>query len=324
MPYAPLARPAPHHPVGRAQQGAVSRQQLLGRGWSDHLIEAQVAARRWQIPVPGVVVTFTGPLPEATLLWIAVLHGGELAVLCHGTAARLLGVRSADDGKVHVLVPHGRKVSPAPWMVVHRSRLPQPQNAVRRPGLPPLTSPADTVLDLVDESRSWSETIGLVSMALQARAVQPRHVLGAMAARKRQRHRQLVKDVLVEVRDGATTPLEIRYRRDVERAHGLPEARRQRLDRVRRGRVWRDVDYRPYTLLVELDGRLGHSTYEDLRRDAGRDNEAATKGEMTLRYGWADVGPEAACRTAAEVAQVLNRLGWPGPLRRCPRCPGTG
>jgi hypothetical protein len=38
-------------------------------------------------------------------------------------------------------------------------------------------------------------------------------------------------------------------------------------------------------------------------------------GLHTLRYGWADV-TERACETAAQVATLLARQGWPGPLRR--------
>lgn len=324
MPYAAAVPPSSLAAIARLQQGAVGREQLIGLGWSEHLIEAQVAARRWQIPVPGVVVLHTGPLPRATREWAAWLHCGRDAVLSHGTAGDHHGIERLADDRVRVLVPHGRKVAPPAWVVVYRSRVPQQLRAVRLPGLPPLTSPADTVLDLVGDSPGWGRTLGLVSMAVQGRSVEPAHLLGAMATRKRQRHRQLIKEVLSEAAAGATTPLEIRYRRNVERAHGLPEARRQHGDVVRRGRVVRDVDYVPYQLLVELDGRLGHDSYEGRFRDGARDNAALMRGKATLRFGWVDVGPEQACRTATQVATVLSRLGWSGRPIRCPRCHATG
>jgi hypothetical protein len=53
--------------------------------------------------------------------------------------------------------------------------------------------------------------------------------------------------------------------------------------------------------------------------DNRRDNAAAARGVITLRYGWADV-TERGCETAFEVGETLSRRGWPGPLRRCRRC----
>jgi hypothetical protein len=47
----------------------------------------------------------------------------------------------------------------------------------------------------------------------------------AMAARKRMRWRGWLTDALDDVADGVVFPLELRYVRDVERAHGLPAAR---------------------------------------------------------------------------------------------------
>lgn len=43
-----------------------------------------------------------------------------------------------------------------------------------------------------------------------------------------------------------------------------------------------------YGLLIELDGRIGH-TGDGRFRDMRRDNAAATDGLATLRYGWHDV-----------------------------------
>ena len=108
--------------------------------------------------------------------------------------------------------------------------------------------------------------------------------------------------------------MEVRYLRDVERAHGLPDGRRQ----VRRRRTECDVWYEEYGLLVELDGRRGHEgggAFRDMRRD----NSATTDGLATLRYGYRDVFGSP-CEVAAQVAENLARRGWPGPFGRCQRC----
>jgi hypothetical protein len=121
------------------------------------------------------------------------------------------------------------------------------------------------------------------------------------------------------VAGGAHSLLEYRYVRDVERAHGLPAAQRQaRADE--HGRViYRDVRYRGYEVVVELDGRASHP--DDQRwRDQRRDNAAAAEGVVTLRYGWADV-TERPCETAREIGTALARRGWRGTMKRCgPGC----
>jgi hypothetical protein len=116
--------------------------------------------------------------------------------------------------------------------------------------------------------------------------------------------------------------LEYRYDRDVERAHGLPEAKRQvpfTGPGGRRGR--RDRVYEDYALVVELDGRLAHPA-DSQWKDKARDNAAAVDGMQTLRYSWTRVRREP-CEIAVEVATVLRMQGWPGRPRACsPGCPG--
>jgi hypothetical protein len=78
------------------------------------------------------------------------------------------------------------------------------------------------------------------------------------------------------------------------------------------------VGYDGYTLLVELDGRLGHEgagRFRDLRRD----NDFALRSLITLRYGWWDV-VERPCEVAWQVATVLRSRGWEGVPTRCHRC----
>ena len=104
----------------------------------------------------------------------------------------------------------------------------------------------------------------------RVRKVEPSTILLALDGRGRVRHRALVVDVLAEVAAGVESPLERRYRRDVERAHGLPISELQ-VREVLSGRwVRADGRYRPYRTRVELDGQLAHPggrTDEDTWRD---------------------------------------------------------
>ena len=106
----------------------------------------------------------------------------------------------------------------------------------------------------------------------------------------------------------------------VERAHGLPPARRQARRRHGSGNRYLDNLYEPFGLCVELDGDVAHPA-EGRWRDTRRDNANLAQGARTLRYGWPDV-TEYRCRTAAEIAEILRSQGWTGTLRRCG--PGAG
>jgi hypothetical protein len=135
----------------------------------------------------------------------------------------------------------------------------------------------------------------------------------------RLRWRAEITQALGDVAAGAHSPLEFRYVRDVERAHGLPEPDRQARAAQDGHDIFRDALYRRYRLIVELDGRAHHPD-EQRWSDQRRDNAAAVDGVITLRYGWADV-TERACQTAREVGAALAGRGWDGPLRRCgPNC----
>lgn len=113
---------------------------------------------------------------------------------------------------------------------------------------------------------------------------------------------------------GVRSPLELDYLRLVERAHGLPHGTGQ----VRRRRTEVEVVYEEYGLVVELDGRLGHSGLGAFR-DRWRDKASTTDGLATLRYGLADAVDES-CLVARRVAVNLHHRGWTGDLMHCGRC----
>lgn len=113
--------------------------------------------------------------------------------------------------------------------------------------------------------------------------------------------------------------LEWGYLNRVERAHGLPSASRQVLRRTAGGKQYRDIEYDPFGLVVELDGRLGHDSWEAENRDADRDLDDAAAGKLSIRLRWQQVFG-APCRTAERLEQVLHARGWTGNLRRCRSC----
>ena len=123
-------------------------------------------------------------------------------------------------------------------------------------------------------------------------------------------------DVLGDVADGAESVMEVRFLRDVERAHALPTGRRQRPTVVTTARV-HDVAYEEQRVLVELDGRLGHQGAARVT-DGIRDRRSATRGWLTVRAFWVDVAVTP-CELAREMGEILVDRGWPGAPRACRR-----
>jgi len=137
--------------------------------------------------------------------------------------------------------------------------------------------------------------------------------------RSRMRWRGWITAALQDAADGVHSPLERNYVNGVERAHGLPAARRQAGRMLGSGMRYLDNLYEDYDVCVELDGLAAHPP-ESRWRDARRDNANRALGTKTLRYGWPDA-TERRCATAAEVAAVLRQHGWQGTPRRCgPDC----
>jgi hypothetical protein len=156
--------------------------------------------------------------------------------------------------------------------------------------------------------------VNWLTMAVQSRRTTPKRILQAAESRHFLPQRALVRAVLGDVAAGARSPIEFDYLNLVERAHGLPTGRRQA---SRRGTEV-DVRYDPYGLLVELDGRLGHTGMGRFR-DMHRDNVATTDGLATLRYGKADIFG-VPCEVADQVGRNLMLRGWEGPGHACDRC----
>ncbi|MEO3924111.1 hypothetical protein ABGB07_09675 [Micromonosporaceae bacterium B7E4] len=302
----------------RRQHGVVSRQQAYDCGLTKAQVEHRVCTGRWRPMAGRVFATFSGAPPREAVLWAALLRAGRGAMLSHHTAAELQGLTDRRLGTVHLTVPGQRRIRRVPGMVVHLRTAPE---AARHPTRsPPQTRVEETVLDLTQQAGTLDEALGWVARAIGRRLSRPHLIVEAMRRRAKLRWRAELRAALADIADGCHSLLELRYVRDVERAHRLPAGVRQAVRTRAGGRWYDDVHYARYRLRVELDGRAAHPV--DRRwRDARRDNAAAVAGETTLRYGWTDT-TDAPCAVARQVADVLRRNGWPALPHPCsPTCP---
>jgi hypothetical protein len=305
--------------LARVQAGVVSRPQALDGGVSAGAITAKLRFGRWRQIHRGVYATFTGPVDRPARLWAAVLYAGKGAQLSHETAAELHGLTDRRAPLIHITIPSSRRVAPVPGMLIHiRARA----DDARFPrGTLPYTFLEDTILDLVEAADNLDDVCGWVTRAFGKRLTSEGPLRAAMSRRKKLRWRRQLDDIVTAAAGGAHSVLEFRYDRDVERAHGLPPARRQvPFSKADGRRGFRDRCYPEFGgLVVELDGKAAHPA-ENRRQDRTRDNAAAAGGGTTLRYEWDDVTRDA-CETAAQVAESLRKRGWTGRLKPCsPGC----
>jgi Transcriptional regulator, AbiEi antitoxin len=295
------------------QNGVLTRRQALSAGITDKAIAANLRQGRWQRLRPGVYATFSGAPSPDCLLWAAVLRAGPRAVLSHQTAARLWGLSGPATAAIHVTVPRGSPVTPAPGLIIHYS---QRVTQARHPtATPPRTTVEETALDLASAAATADDAVAWILRAVASRRTTPERLALALRRRRRMRWRAEVSHAVDPVNSGVHSILEYRFVTRVERPHGLPAGTRQRLARRGASAQYSDVAYEDYATLVELDGRAAHpESSRDL--DTRRDNANLADGWVTLRYGWAEVS-EHSCEVAAQLALILHRRGWPGSLRRC-------
>jgi hypothetical protein len=301
--------------VTTEQAGVVSRQQLLRAGFPRSTIDSKVKRGLWQQLHSGVYGTFTGVVPWKGLLWAAVLYAGPGALLSHETAAEILGVIDHRCPVIQVSIPASRHIRPPQGVVVHRSTFEYQRWRPQR-GIPPHTFYAETIIDLVAAADDLDEVVAWVSRGVARNLVSEAQLKAAVAARRKFRWRGQVGEVIERVAGGSHFPLEFRYDRDVERAHGLPTATKQaKFVKPDGTKGFRDRCYEEYGLIVELDGREFHPE-ERRAQDRARDNEAAATTGATLRYGWADVD-RTPCETAAQVYRALRTRGYRDTIRPC-------
>lgn len=304
------------------QGNVIARRQGPDSGLGPYLMRNRARDGRWQRLQRGVYAAFSGEPARETELWAALLRAGPDAVLSHLTAAERHGLVDEPNSVITITVPAARHPGQGkiPGVIIHRS---DAILRVRHPTmLPPCTRVEDTVLDLIQAAGTFDDAYAWICRAIGRRRTTAERMRHAMDERKKMRWRRELMIALGDADDGALSVLEYRYVRRVERPHGLPAARRQARIGYRQGNRYLDNLYEEYQVCVELDGTAAHPADEQWR-DRRRDNANAVNGITTLRFGFLDVSSHP-CETAAAVAALLRRNGWPGSCLSCPRCGPTG
>lgn len=232
---------------------------------------------------------------EAVNLWApSGLVTGSLALYLY--SPNLAAPSSAD-----VLVPHGSHMRAPLWLRAHQTGLPRTSGSAR--GIRCVV-PERALLD------AWRFALPparrhLLYDALWARTCSW-HQLAAEVRRTQQvpSRRQLERTIAWFAK-GATSPLEVRARRDVFAGHRFGEFEWQARVAVGSRTAVADMLHRAAKVVVELDGAKYHDTPGTWRADRARDVDLAAAGYVTVRFGWDDIArrPEW-CRT--RLSEVLE------------------
>jgi hypothetical protein len=112
----------------RRQRGLVTRPQALAAGLDDEAIRREIRNARWQRVLPGFYACFTGELSLEQRRVAAVLYAGAGAQLTGVSALSWYGMRylPADDGAIHVAIPHDERRTSRGFVRIWRTIRPDP------------------------------------------------------------------------------------------------------------------------------------------------------------------------------------------------------
>ena len=304
--------PTPLRRLIGAQHGLVTVQQAALFDVGDQALRRLVSQGHWLRLCKGLYDAVPSVAGFEKRAWAALLIGGEAAAIGGEAALRLHGL-NLDPATIDVWVPPCTQPEPLPGVRVRRDFLSRAQN---RRGRISRIAVEEALVD-VGQFLPTQRLVGLLTEAIRLQRTSA-HAIGVTIRRRaRVRGRRQFEAILGDL-SGVESALEYAYRRDVERAHGLPPARRQLS--VSRG-TRSDGVYEEFGIVIELDGRAHHEPTASAFRDLRRDNAHAELNLITLRYGSADVRGRP-CEVAAQVATVLRSRGWAGEYPGCPSCCG--
>ena len=239
---------------------------------------------------------------EASNLWAprALVTGALAMDLYLGTAfAR---------GHVDLVTNNGNTLHPPKWVSVHQIGR---ELARGMPRSVSCTVPERAVLD------AWRfappvRRVGLLYEALWRRACTPAQLAREIRRAPRVSGRRSLLRLLADFADGATSPLEVRARREVFTGPSFCEFEWQAGLRAGHRLARADMLHREAMLVVELDGERYHSTTDALTSDRERDVDLAAAGYLTVRFGWSDVTRRPHWCRERLLAVVASRLPHAG------------
>ncbi len=283
------------------QGGVVTRQQALGAGFSERMIDRRVADGEWESVVLGVYRLLPA-LDERDHLRSA-LAALQSAVVSHGSASRLHRLGIPVDASPTVTV-ESKRTHDFPGVVVRRSGKTSSQDIATVAGLR-CTTPVRTIIDLaalVDEDR-WEESVD--RLVLDGRVALERLAGAAFRLCGRGRAGSRLVNAYLDRRGRRVlrSDLERRAIRLLEdsKIRGWVAEYPMPWDSGRRF----DIAFPELRLAVEWDSRTWHASIDRMAADRARDRDAIAHGWVVVRFTWTDI-VDSPSRVVAEILRLVS------------------
>ena len=250
--------------------------------WTPAQVVAQLDGRRWQRPVPRVVVRHNGPLTPEQLQWAAVLAGPPGTVLGYLSAADEGGLDGFSPSEVTVVIPNSGRTPEVPVGCRVKRSIELTAKDVHPLSLPPRTRMARSLIDAASEASAPQRTRAVLIAGCQQGLVQPPALRDALSRRGPCRRRGLIIETITDAAGGVDSLPELDFDRLCARA-GLPTPSRQRVLRHPQGRYYLDRYWAALDLCVEVHG-IPHMAVPQWDADLDRQNEIVIAGPRLLVF----------------------------------------
>lgn len=206
---------------------------------------------------------------------------------------------------VHIVVPRGDRMEAPDWVTAHQAG---PLRQHSSPQGVRCTVPERALLD------AWRYAVParrreLIYQALWARVCTWRQLEDETNRALRVTGRRDLERILAWFRAGATSPLEVKARRNVFGGSAFRELEWQARLNLGSRIVVADALHRRAKVVIEFDGARYHASEAATAGDRERDIDLAAAGYVTVRLGWFDITHRPAWCKERLIAVINTRLG---------------
>jgi very-short-patch-repair endonuclease len=274
--------------LARAQHGVITHEQLAGHGLSASRINRMLSDDRLSPYSIGSYLVRGAPDTYRARLWAATLT--TRGTLGFDTAARLWNLAdiatSERDAKVHIVLPHARRVYPPEWVRLHRVAL-SPRHVVEHDGLP-ITSKPWTLCDYLPTLPA-SQGTQLVDRALQRRWVTADDIAARLRECPHRYGNTRLRAALALTGDGAAAQSERLLHQLLTSADitGWKPNFTVWVDGEPIAEV--DIGFPELRIAIEVDGMAFHIGADRFQGDRTRGNSLTLLGWTIIHFTWSDI-----------------------------------